>query len=98
MVSLEENPSVGPSVETLIEAGAKRTDLIVDGGDWWRLWARERAGVGRGTFVGFFGGGWEGYIRRFLGFGVEVFLVICFRFTVARTRMYNSGVVFGRAT
>eukprot|EP00904_Undaria_pinnatifida_P012099 jgi/Undpi1/8019/HiC_scaffold_24.g10491.m1 len=39
VVSLEENPSIGPSVETLIEAGAKRTDLIVDGGDWWRLWA-----------------------------------------------------------
>ncbi|CAM9536101.1 unnamed protein product [Ectocarpus sp. 12 AP-2014] len=35
--SLEENPSYGPSVETLIEAGAKRTDLIVDNGDWWRL-------------------------------------------------------------
>lgn len=32
-----ENPSWGPSVEILIEAGAKRTDLIVDNGDWWRL-------------------------------------------------------------
>ncbi|CAN0418282.1 unnamed protein product, partial [Laminaria digitata] len=37
-VSLGENPSYGPSVETLIEAGAKRTDLILDNGDWWRLW------------------------------------------------------------
>eukprot|EP00903_Cladosiphon_okamuranus_P009160 g8753.t1 len=34
---LAENPMVGPSGETLIEAGAKRTDLIVDNGDWWRL-------------------------------------------------------------
>lgn len=40
---LAENPSYGPSVETLIEAGAKRTDLIVDDGDWWRLISRETA-------------------------------------------------------
>lgn len=39
--SLAENPSFGPSVETLIEAGAKRTDLIVDDGDWWRIISRE---------------------------------------------------------
>lgn len=39
--SLTENPSYGPSVETLIEAGAKRTDLIVDNGDWWRMISRE---------------------------------------------------------
>lgn len=39
--SLAENPSYGPSVETLIEAGAKRTDLILDDGDWWRLISRE---------------------------------------------------------
>ncbi|CAN0468810.1 unnamed protein product [Hapterophycus canaliculatus] len=38
---LSENPSYGPSVETLIEAGAKRTDLIVDNGDWWRIISRE---------------------------------------------------------
>lgn len=39
--SLSENPSYGPSVETLVDAGAKRTDLIVEDGDWWRLWTRE---------------------------------------------------------
>lgn len=39
---LVENPSYGPSVETLIDAGAKRTDLIVDDGDWWRLISRKR--------------------------------------------------------
>lgn len=38
---LAENPSYGPSVETLIRAGAKRTDLIVDDGDWWRLISRK---------------------------------------------------------
>lgn len=36
-----ENPSFGPSVATLVDLGAKRTDLIVDNGDWWRLWTRE---------------------------------------------------------
>lgn len=38
---ISENPSYGPSVETLLEAGAKRTDLIVDNGDWWRMISRE---------------------------------------------------------
>ncbi|CAN0430741.1 unnamed protein product, partial [Discosporangium mesarthrocarpum] len=36
-VPLAENPAYGPSVETLLEAGAKRTDLIVDEGEWYRL-------------------------------------------------------------
>lgn len=31
------NPLFGPSLDTLIFLGAKRTDLIVDEGDWWRL-------------------------------------------------------------
>lgn len=38
---LEENPGYGPSVESLIYAGAKRTDLIVDDGEWWRLISRK---------------------------------------------------------
>lgn len=38
---IAENPSYGPSVETLIEAGAKRTDLILDEGDWWRMISRK---------------------------------------------------------
>lgn len=39
--SWSDNPSFGPSTATLIDAGAKRTDLIVEDGDWWRLVARE---------------------------------------------------------
>jgi len=31
------NPLYGPSQATLLQAGAKRTDLIVDKGEWWRL-------------------------------------------------------------
>lgn len=38
---LAKNPFFGPSVETLFEAGAKRADLIVDDGDWWRLISRK---------------------------------------------------------
>lgn len=55
---LAENPSFGPSVETLIEAGAKRTDLIVDDGDWWRIISREivfllfNAGCGVFVYIG----------------------------------------------
>ena len=33
----EINPLFGPSQETLLHAGAKRTDLIVNKGEWWRL-------------------------------------------------------------
>lgn len=35
------NPYFGPGRATLIEAGAKRTDLIVDEGEWWRLISRK---------------------------------------------------------
>lgn len=35
------NPSYGPSSEVLEEAGAKKRDLIVDDGEWWRLITRE---------------------------------------------------------
>jgi membrane associated rhomboid family serine protease len=31
------NPMFGPSVDVLLRLGAKRTDLIVDKGEWWRL-------------------------------------------------------------
>lgn len=37
-----ENPSFGPSAGALIDAGAKRTDLIVDDGQMWRLISRKR--------------------------------------------------------
>lgn len=39
--TLTANPSYGPSLDTLLEAGAKRADLIVDDGEWWRLITRE---------------------------------------------------------
>jgi membrane associated rhomboid family serine protease len=35
--SLAVNPVIGPSVDVLLELGAKDTDLIVNGGEWWRL-------------------------------------------------------------
>jgi membrane associated rhomboid family serine protease len=34
---LSSNPMLGPSVDVLLRLGAKRTDLIVDKGEWWRL-------------------------------------------------------------
>jgi len=33
------NPMIGPSAETLIKMGAKQTTLIVDGGQWYRLFS-----------------------------------------------------------
>ena len=35
--SQQSNPLYGPSQATLLRAGAKRTDLIVEKGEWWRL-------------------------------------------------------------
>merc|ERR1719321_2665093 len=34
-----ENPTFGPSSYVLLELGAKRRDLIVESGDWWRLFS-----------------------------------------------------------
>jgi hypothetical protein len=34
---LSVNPSIGVSVETMIECGAKEYELITSGGEWWRL-------------------------------------------------------------
>jgi membrane associated rhomboid family serine protease len=35
--SLKVNPLVGPSPETLLTVGALQTNLVVNGGEWWRL-------------------------------------------------------------
>jgi membrane associated rhomboid family serine protease len=35
--SLQVNPLVGPGVDVLLKLGAKRTDLIVVEGEWYRL-------------------------------------------------------------
>lgn len=37
IVDPSQNPTFGPNVETLLKLGAKRADLIVDDGEWWRL-------------------------------------------------------------
>jgi membrane associated rhomboid family serine protease len=36
---LTENPMIGPSAQTLIDVGAKKTSLIVNDGEWYRLFS-----------------------------------------------------------
>jgi len=36
---LSENPMIGPSAQTLLDMGAKKTSLIVDDGEWYRLFS-----------------------------------------------------------
>ena len=36
---LSVNPMIGPSAETLLKMGAKQTSLIVNGGQWFRLFS-----------------------------------------------------------
>ena len=31
------NPTFGPPIQVLLETGGQRTDLITEGGEWWRL-------------------------------------------------------------
>eukprot|EP00588_Corethron_pennatum_P009350 CAMPEP_0194276274 /NCGR_PEP_ID=MMETSP0169-20130528/8906_1 /TAXON_ID=218684 /ORGANISM="Corethron pennatum, Strain L29A3" /LENGTH=579 /DNA_ID=CAMNT_0039019955 /DNA_START=9 /DNA_END=1746 /DNA_ORIENTATION=- len=45
-----ENPTIGPSLETLTALGAKNTDLVVNGGEYWRLFTSNFLHAASSTF------------------------------------------------